>query len=263
MNNDKHNDKSFEAQRERAEKARPHTQKIYEQLFPGCQCHWFTPLNQEQPHEFDKNYGIDVEIILPDEQVIFVQEKIRDFDAYVNPRIQVNPPSPDFTQEYMNGVGTPYEAPGEWYHLKADYYLYGWWNENETDIIDWKFFDVYRYKRLIQNAGDLKKIGGQYHLNTEYGNKSSFYAISFDDLDPVVVADKNNPGIHQKGYSAEIFQLLRLHIIRFDELEDHTNKLALLINSLMLLISQRLPAKKRLKQKYEQETTLPLAEQSQ
>ena len=106
------------------EKMKPAALRIYQQVFPGSEVE---DLREEgvRVHILDREFGIDSLISLPSEQWITLQEKYRRYAAlkYL-----------DFTQEYMNAVGTPHESPGEWFKLGAQLYFYGWANEKETDF---------------------------------------------------------------------------------------------------------------------------------
>ncbi|MBU1289911.1 hypothetical protein KKG85_01565, partial [Patescibacteria group bacterium] len=118
------------------EKLKPYALEIYQNLFPGC---YLQDLREEgvNVHILDKEFGIDSLIVLKSQQWISIQEKYRDYKFLITPYLQVEPPYPDFTQEFKNGYGTNYEQPGEWFKLGAQLYFYGWANETNTEFERW------------------------------------------------------------------------------------------------------------------------------
>jgi hypothetical protein len=131
----------------------PHQAAIYRRMFPGC-----TPVNlrqhqgKESVHPLDKERAIDVRLEFPDGTTFTMQQKVRRNEFLSRRCYKALPDWPDFTQEYMNGVGTPYESPGEWFHLESQYYFYGWTDLHESSIPVWVILDVAQYKRLVQST---------------------------------------------------------------------------------------------------------------
>ena len=162
-------------------KMKPAALRIYQGLFPGC-----TILDLRERgakvHILDKEFGIDSLLTTRRGQWFSIQEKYRRNNAlhYL-----------DFTQEYMNGCGTPGESPGEWFKLGAQLYFYGWANATESDFEKWAILDVARYKLLVEQHGGLEKIGS-YQVNQHHG-RASFFAIPIRILESVFVADYRHP----------------------------------------------------------------------
>ena len=108
--------------------------------------------------EFDKNWGITDSLHGRSSQAVGTKQvpptRLPDRRRY-----QVVPGVPDFTQEYRNAVGTQYEAPGEWFHLNAELYFFGWATSDESGLAKWVLLHIPRYKRLIEEAGGLDRIG--------------------------------------------------------------------------------------------------------
>jgi hypothetical protein len=159
------------------EKMKPAARRIYQRIFPGCEIEDLRA-DGVKVHVLDKEFGIDSLLNFKSGQWISIQEKYRKnrFLKYC-----------DFTQEYMNGAGTQYEAPGEWFKLGAQLYFYGWANANETDFEKWCILDVPKYKLLVECAGGLEKIG-RLVSNKKHG-KASFYAIPIKKLRPCFLYD--------------------------------------------------------------------------
>ena len=126
----------------------------------------------------DQRAGIDSKLIFIPSQVSFsLQEKYRTHDKL---RFM------DFTQELYNAYGTEHQAEGEFLHLHATYYFYGWSNATETDFEQWFIMDIQEYKKLVLAAGGLSKIpGAVQHVNSTYG-KALFYTIPLQFLAPAV-----------------------------------------------------------------------------
>lgn len=158
-------------------KLKPAALQIYKKVFPGCEIEDLRG-DGVKVHILDQEFGIDSLLRLPDGQWISIQEKYRGHQALH---------WLDFTQEYMNAVGTPYERPGEWFKLGAQLYFYGWANESETDFEKWVLLDVARYKLIVAKSGGLDKIG-VLRNNKKHG-RASFYAIPILKLKPAFICD--------------------------------------------------------------------------
>jgi hypothetical protein len=158
---------------------RPHALAIYQQLFPGCEVEDLRT-DGGKVHILDREFGIDLLLTMESGQSITIQEKYREHDFLVNKQFQVEPPWPDFTQEYMNAAGTPHEAPGEWFHLAAQLYFYGWAARNKSGFAAWVMLDIPKYKVLVEQAGGLGRLG-QLCANKKHG-RANFYAIPINRL---------------------------------------------------------------------------------
>lgn len=153
---------------------RPAVQEIFRGIFPRFEVAY----TREVPHlqQLDDLFAVDTILYLPTGQMVTAQQKCRR-----NHFLKFG----DFTQEYMNAAGTENEAPGEWFHLAAQLYFYGWANPQEDGFAAWAILDVIRYKMLVEEAGGLDQIG-QLQRNTERG-KANFYAIPMDTLRPAFI----------------------------------------------------------------------------
>jgi len=158
--------------------------RIYQKLFPGC---FVEDLRADgfKVHVLDKEFGIDKRLYLGDNSWFTIQEKYRNHDFLVNENRQVDPPWPDFTQEYKNAAGTDFETPGEWFHLGAQLYFYGWANRAGDDFRKWVILDVVKYKQIVDAGGGLESIGKLYG-NGRHG-RATFYAIPLHRLMGAVI----------------------------------------------------------------------------
>jgi hypothetical protein len=149
---------------------KPAALRIYQRCFPGCTVE---DLREQgvKVHILDKEFGIDSLIHFPSGQWLSIQEKYR-----TNKYLRYG----EFTQEYLNGVGTVHESPGEWFKLGAQIYFYGWANADETDFAAWLMMHIARYKVVVERAGGLGAVG-TLHQNQQYG-RASFYAIPIGKL---------------------------------------------------------------------------------
>lgn len=147
--------------------------EIYKSIYPDCTYSRELDINK------DKQYSIDATLIFKDGQKLTLQEKFRKYDTLISPSLQIQPPYPDFTQEYKNGVGTKYENLGEYFKLFAQIYFYGWANKEETDFLRWVIIDIPKYKDLIQKKG-IENLGVLMQ-NRKHG-AASFYAIPIINL---------------------------------------------------------------------------------
>ncbi len=154
---------------------RPHAIEIYKSIFPGCRV---DDLREDgvEVHVLDKEFGIDNLVTFESGQWISIQEKYRknEFLKYG-----------DFTQEYMNAEGTRYESEGEWFHLGAQLYFYGWSNQDESAFERWVLIDIAKYKLLVEKHGGLDKVG-KLRQNNRHG-RASFYAIPMYVLKTAII----------------------------------------------------------------------------
>ncbi|MDO8671265.1 MAG: hypothetical protein Q7O66_07510 [Dehalococcoidia bacterium] len=159
------------------QKMKPAALRIYEQIFPGCRLE---DLREQgvKVHILDQEFAIDSLIHLASGQWISIQEKYRR-----NTAIKYA----DFTQEYMNAVGTPYESPGEWFKLGAQLYFYGWANKEETSFVAWALIDIARYKVFVEESGGLAQIGRL--IQNQAHGRASFYAIPIKALESCFITD--------------------------------------------------------------------------
>jgi len=150
---------------------------IYQLVFPQCIV---ADLRQHGPgvHVLDKQFGIDCVLLLRDGPIVTLQEKFRDASSlrYC-----------DFTQEYFNAYGTPFQSLGEWFKLAADFYFYGWENADKTGFAKWLLMDVSRYKLCVQASGGLDKIG-RLRENHTHG-RATFYGIDPKRIESCFVTD--------------------------------------------------------------------------
>ncbi|MCB0374999.1 MAG: hypothetical protein KDD04_03675 [Sinomicrobium sp.] len=154
-------------------KMHPHVISIYKDI-------WGESIEYDQtPVQVDKDASIDRKITLPSGQIITLQEKIREYRFLVNPKLQVCPPIPDFTQEFKNGHGTVCESVGEFFKLYAQYYFYGWANKYQTDILRYVILNVPDYKHILESRG-IESIG-KLKFNKTHG-RASFYAIPLPEI---------------------------------------------------------------------------------
>ncbi len=163
-----------------ADKLKAAAKSIYKKIWPGC---FITDLStdNEAGHPLDVNQGIDL-LLSTDNHVITIQEKYREHKFLVTPNVQISPPNPDFTMEVTNAAGTRYEAPGEWDHLNAELYFYGWSNSTTTDFEKWVILEVKKLKEFVTNKGGWSKIGCPRN-NRKHG-KAAFYAVPITKLSP-------------------------------------------------------------------------------
>src|SRR5262245_13088356 len=109
----------------------PHALRIYQHIFPGCMVEDLRKQgkrdeDEDGVHILDRNFAIDSLLRMPDGSFFTLQEKYRTHEHLQN--------FGDFTHEFMNGYGTKRQEPGEWFHLGAQLYFYGWANEEKTDF---------------------------------------------------------------------------------------------------------------------------------
>ena len=167
----------------------PAAKLIYQQLFPGSQYFDLRP-DGERAHALDKNFGIDAVISMPDGSYVTLQEKYRDNMFLINNAFKVDAPIPDFTQEYKNACGTPNEENGEWFHLAAQLYFYGWSNIVPDFFDEWMILDILKYKMIVYQSGGLHNIG-KLQKNRKHG-AASFYCIPLRKIKNAIIYASQN-----------------------------------------------------------------------
>ena len=128
----------------------------------------------------DQHFGIDWVMRLNDGAVLTIQSKVRDAENLRR--------WGDFTQEYKNAVGTQYERTGEYFHLGAHLYFYGWANESLDGFEDWLILNVPAYVLHLQSFGGIAGAG-MAQQNDKHG-RASFYGITRERLKPAIIAEK-------------------------------------------------------------------------
>lgn len=130
--------------------------------------------------ELDMQASIDCKAISKTSKVNFaVQEKYR-----TNENLKYM----DFTQELYNAYGTENQSDGEFLHLYADYYFYGWSNKEETDFAECFMMDIKIYKILVHKAGGLWNIRNAKSVVNENYGKALFYTIPLAFISPAIKA---------------------------------------------------------------------------
>lgn len=171
-------------------KLRPYVVNVYRDLFKACTVQDLKRTNGN-PHILDRMFGIDTVITLSSGATMTVQEKCRENLALTARHLRVESYCPDFTQEYRNAAGTPHESDGEWFHLAAQLYFYGWATAQADGLAAWVLLDVLRYKLIVERAGGLGALGIKRN-NTAHG-RATFYAIPVERLRPAFLASHNLP----------------------------------------------------------------------
>lgn len=107
---------------------RPVADKIYRSLFGKS-----TQIERSEKEDdfiLDKNFAIDVKIILPSDQILLGQEKFLSHEyAKFN----------SVTVEYFQNPNT--QEPGDWFKLAAQFYFVGYLTENKTAFSPWVLLD--------------------------------------------------------------------------------------------------------------------------
>ena len=131
------------------------------------------------PHPLDKDWAIDVILQTTGGLTITIQDKFRQYKYYKKYN--------QFTLEYENDPAT--HEPGEFFHLVANYYFYGFATINKQSFISWKVIDLNPFKECYR-TGKIKEDGIAY--NKEKG-RASFIYFSWDKLRDKALIFRENP----------------------------------------------------------------------
>ena len=117
----------------------------------------------------DKELAIDTFIHFKDGSFITLQEKTRRFSY-----LKYN----DFTFEYYNDPNTG--EKGEWFKCAAQYYFYGYANENEDGYHKYWIIDVPKMRVHLKKKIGIKNLVKNHLQNNRPPAKANFFAIPFD-----------------------------------------------------------------------------------
>ena len=121
-------------------------ERVYQAYFPECKVRYTREQDELRP--FDDHFAIDTILELRSGGIVTAQQKCRRYGYFLKYR--------DFTQEYMNAVGSIDESRGEWFHLASQIYFYGWANQAEDGLVAWLLLDVVKYRGLV---GKERRVG--------------------------------------------------------------------------------------------------------
>lgn len=136
--------------------------------------------------DLDQRAGMDSKIEFKPSLVNFsIQEKYRTHD-----KIRFL----DFTQEIYNAYGTEHQSDGEFLHLHATYYFYGWSNDTETDFQEWFIMDIAHYKKLVLSVGGLDHIPNVKRVQNNAYGKALFFTIPLEFIAPAILYHSDGLG---------------------------------------------------------------------
>ena len=160
---------SFKDNLDFSKRLRPYAWEIYKKYL-GAVAYVDLQDTDGPPSFLDKYFGIDIVLKFKGGGILTIQEKYRRHGVSKD----------KFTQKYMNSG----KQEGEWFHLGAQLYFYGWVREDEKGFQKWIILDIPKYKMLVQDAGGLNKIGRLRH-----NGQSSYYSIPLDTLKPAIIRE--------------------------------------------------------------------------
>lgn len=144
------------------------------------------------PHPLDKDWAIDVILQTTGGLTITIQDKFRQYKYYKKYN--------QFTLEYENNPTT--HEPGEFFHLVANYYFYGFATIDKQSFINWKVIDLnpfkecYRVKAIVEDEIGYNETKG----------RASFICFSWDKLRDkgLLFRESNLPESRKETKQAEL-----------------------------------------------------------
>jgi hypothetical protein len=119
----------------------PIANRLYEQIWgPHRSLERLSHDHGGLAHPLDKDWAIDVILQTIDGLTITIQDKFRRHEYYR----RFN----QFTLEYENNPAT--HEPGEFFHLVANYYFYGFATLDKTAFLSWAVIDLNRFKDCLR-----------------------------------------------------------------------------------------------------------------
>ena len=159
----------FEFQKEMV----PHANTLYRRVVPGCQ--FIRRFHAAAgAHPLDQHFGIDGFCRDCGGAMWTFQEKFRRFDIR---RKQFGQPQyRDFTLEFMNCADE--NKHGEYFHLAAQWYFYGWANEEKSGFDAWFFMNIPLFMSLCADFGGAielsRALHGEDKQNKPQNSRASF-----------------------------------------------------------------------------------------
>lgn len=151
-----------------SKKTQPYQDKIYRSVF-GTDI-VINRTDRKDNKILDVKYHIDVVLTMPNRgQLTFQEKALRHQFASFN----------TFTVEYHQNRNT--KERGELFHICSQYYLHGYLNKDETDIMKWVIVDIPKFIIWI-NGFDENKI--MQYVRPTSGSNANFYAYRYEYLPP-------------------------------------------------------------------------------
>lgn len=135
----------------------PMADQLYHNIWGPLQKLGRLPHGRKAPHPLDKDWAIDVILQTVGGLTITIQDKFRQYKYYERYN--------QFTLEYENNPRT--HEPGEFFHLVANYYFYGFATITKQSFLSWKVIDLnrfkecYRVKTLVEDGIAYNKKKGR------------------------------------------------------------------------------------------------------
>lgn len=119
----------------------------------------------------DKEMAIDTFLYFDDGSTITFQEKVLK---------QSKQKYQSFTFEYQNDPKV--NEPGEWFHLTAQAYFFGYANEFETGFLQYWILDILQLRLFLKNQIGIEELKSRYLRQNPKPAKSNFFAIPFNRI---------------------------------------------------------------------------------
>lgn len=127
----------------------PIADQLYHEIWgPLRELHRLSHNRTGEVHPLDKEWAIDVILKTTCGLPITLQDKFREYKYHKL--------YDEFTLEYENNPETHEE--GEFYHLVANYYFYGFATPDKQSFISWKVIDLNTFKEFYR-TGRIKEDG--------------------------------------------------------------------------------------------------------
>jgi len=149
---------------------------------------------KEAPHPLDKDWAIDAILQTMGGLTITIQDKFRQYKYYKKYN--------QFTLEHENNPAT--HEPGEFFHLVANYYFYGFANIDKQSFINWKVIDLNSFKECYR----VKSIVEDGIAYNKTKSRASFIFFNWDKLrDKDLLFRESEP--HESSKEAKQAELTR------------------------------------------------------
>lgn len=162
-----------------SKKMRPACNRVLQEVFGVDKNQIIRYSKNGQPHILDREFAIDLKVVLDNGVQLSGQEKALSHRFYKRFRT--------FTIEFYQNRYT--KEPGDWFKIASQFYLHGYGNETNTEFIEWYIFKLFDLMIWLQDASinDL-----ELYLKPAGGSRASFLPIPYDKIPKHVIFAKGN-----------------------------------------------------------------------
>ena len=137
--------------------------------------------NKDERHLLDREYAIDVSIILPNNNSkITFQEKALSYNYYSFRTFTIEYLNNRFNKNIYHDNNKILEAleQGEWFKINADFYLTGYANKDHNKFIEYLIINLPKFKIWVEKEYKNKK----FNITSDKFSNANFIWFDYNDI---------------------------------------------------------------------------------